>query len=479
MVAIDKTKPTIEKSYRSLVVAIDEKDSLGQCMAYDLCYHSARLQNQTLYNIRQHYFKTHKTLSEKLNYHLLKTQENYKLLMTDHGQQMIKLTHRDMKSFFELLKLKKQGEYHEKVKLPKYKDKEGITTAIIFGRTIRNKKKDKNFIVIPLSKQMKNTKGYDEDGIKLKVPSFIKQSNINEVKIVPVINHDNITYECHITYEVTLEKAFKDNGRYLSIDLGLNNLVTAFDGVNGQSFIIDGKYIKSINQNFNKNLARLKSESEHLLNKFLKTKERSYLAKRTFVKMKIAQLYKKRQRKIKDFMHKTTKLLICYAKERRLNTLVVGYNKKQKQNINIGKKNNQHFVSIPFSMFRSYLKDKCESMRLCYQEQEESYTSKCSFLDKESVRKHDQYVGKRTRRGLFKSSDNVFINADSNGAANILMKHLKSKGTQQKWYRTYFEKASKGIVNYPVRLSYSLFTKANAFEIIVNTLISKTKSSVL
>jgi putative transposase len=135
---------------------------------------------------------------------------------------------------------------------------------------------------------------------------------------------------------------------------------------------------------------------------------------------------------IKDYFHKTTRFIVNYLVSNNIDTLVVGYNKEWKQNANLGKTGNQNFVYIPFYKFKEILKYKCEEAGIRFIVNEESYTSKCSFLDEEAIEKHDSYVGKRIKRGLFRTASGRLINADTdiNGSLNILKKAVPSAFSQ-------------------------------------------------
>ena len=195
-----------------------------------------------------------------------------------------------------------------------------------------------------------------------------------------------------------------NNDRYCSIDLGINNLATVSSNVI-KPFIINGKPIKSINQFYNKKLAYYKSK--------LKNRKTS---------KKINRLTNKRENKIKDYLHKSSRYIVNHLVSNNINTLVIGYNKGWKQDINIGKVNNQKFVNVPFLTFITMLEYKCKIEGINVIINEESYTSKCSFLDDEEICKHDNYLGRRIKRGLFKTSNGIFMNADLNGSLNILKK---------------------------------------------------------
>lgn len=199
-----------------------------------------------------------------------------------------------------------------------------------------------------------------------------------------------------------------DNGNYLGIDIGLDNLASCVSN-NGSCFIINGRPLKSINQYYNKRLAFLKS----------KLKDNKQISKR------IRLLTNKRNNKIKDYLHKASRILINHVVSNGINTIIIGHNKCWKQEINIGKRNNQNFVSIPFNMFISMISYKATLEGINVKIVEESYTSKCSFLDNERICKHESYKGRRAKRGLFKTSFGKIINADINGAFNIIRKSEK------------------------------------------------------
>ena len=210
---------------------------------------------------------------------------------------------------------------------------------------------------------------------------------------------DNITFNIRM---------MPNNGNYLGIDLGLNNLASCVSNT-GSCFIINGKPLKSINQYYNKRLAYLKS----------RLKDNKQVSKQ------IRSLTNKRNNKIKDYLHKASRVLINHVVSNGINTIVIGHNRCWKQEINIGKRNNQNFVSIPFNMFISMISYKATLEGINVKIVEESYTSKCSFLDNEQICKHEEYAGRRVKRGLFKTSSGGIINADINAAFNIIRKSAK------------------------------------------------------
>ena len=210
-------------------------------------------------------------------------------------------------------------------------------------------------------------------------------------------------------YQASFPDTLLDNNKYAAIDLGVNNLATVVSNVPGvKPYIISGKKLKSINHKYNKDIAKSKSILELRNNQ----KTSKYIQKIT----------SKRNGRINDYLHKASRIIVNQLLASNINTLIIGKNKGWKQDINIGAINNQNFVQIPHSRLIEMLQYKCASCGINVEITEESYTSKCSFLDNEKVQKHKKYVGKRIYRGLFRSSNGILINADVNGAYNILRK---------------------------------------------------------
>ena len=359
----------------------------------NLCFLSKNLYNATLYAVRQHYFKTH----EYLNYYcmdkLFKEQNNvdYRALPTKSSQQTMKIVDKNFKSFYQLLKKKKAGKYKKNIHIPKYLDKTKGRFPVIYTSIALSK----NFLtkhIIKLEKSDLKFKTCVED------TSLIKQ-----VRIVP--KTDFIVME--VLYKVNEQALQKDNGRYCGIDIGVNNLATVSSNVE-RPFIINGRPLKSINQYFNKKKGYYQS--------ILKKRNGKNTSNR------LRSLTDKRNNKVNDYMHKASRMLTNQLADRSITTVVIGRNKDWKQDANIGKRNNQNFVQIPFYKFIQQIEYKCRLKGIKVVETEESYTSKCSFLDDEKIGKHEVYKGKRIKRGLFRSSSGQLINADVNGSLNILKK---------------------------------------------------------
>lgn len=293
-------------------------------------------------------------------------------------------------SFFLSLQSKKEGKHNQKVNPPRYKDKVKGRNLITFHKRKLSKMTYKKEGLIHITKT------------NIKFKSNIPLEQIHEVKVVP----KNGYYELQVVYNVEeVKPVVSDN--VAAIDLGLNNLATVVT-TNSTSFIINGRPLKSINHQWNKRKAKLQSK----LPKGVKTSK------------KIRNLTNKRNRRVDNYLHKATSALVKKFILLGISKVIIGHNNGWKKNVKLGKRNNQNFVQIPYSKFIEMITYKCLLVGIKVITGEESYTSKCSFLDNESVEKHDTYTGKRIKRGLFKSSNGTLINADANGAYNILKKHL-------------------------------------------------------
>ena len=356
-----------------------------------LCFLAKNLYNSTLYAVRQEYIKNGNYLDYyKINkMFTVNQQSDYTSLPRKVSKEIQKLVDRDYKSFFALLKLKNKGKYNKPVKLPKYKD------SIIGRQVLHYDKQALSF----------KTKGY----VKLSQTNiFIKtdKENIRYVRIVPKGNHINV--EVAYMVETPIKK---QNNNTAAIDLGVKNLATLV-GTNFHPFIISGKPLLSINQYCEKEMAILQSIQN--VNGF----------KHRTNKMKTLQ--NKRNNKINDYLHKSTRELTNQLDSNNISKVFIGYNKGWKQDVNLGRTNNQNFCKIPFLTFIKMLTYKCELKGIEIVLVNERYTSKCSFLDNEEVKKHKEYVGKRIKRGLFKTKKGLLINADVNAAYNILQKETRN-----------------------------------------------------
>ena len=371
----------------------------------ELCHTAKNLTNQAIYNIRQYYFSEGKFLPYEKNYKMLKTSENYKTLNSNMSQQILKEVDGSFKSFFGLISLAKQGQYEfSKCKLPGYLPKDGFTTLVIgFIRLNGNK------LILPFSNSFRKI----HKPVEITVPPILLDKKIKEIRIIP--KSDARFFEIQYTYEAEAAQRNLNKNNALALDLGINNLVTAASN-GGKTFIIDGKKLKSVNQWYNKENSRLQS-----------IKDRQGFGKGTTNRQEA--LTKKRNNRVNDYMSKAAKLIIDYCVKNDIGTLVVGYNKGFQQDSNMGKQNNQNFVNIPYGRLLNKLSYLCELNGMTIVIQEESYTSKASFWDKDEIPVYDPenkecytFSGRRVHRGEYKAAGGKRLNADVNGALNILRK---------------------------------------------------------
>lgn len=400
-------------------------DSLS--IVRELTHNSKNLYNATLYATRQHFFNTGKFLPYNQAYHVMKDSEDYKSLPAQASQQTMKVVERNFKSFFGILREKKKGNYNRPASIPKYLPKDGEFVVIFPKAHIRfDKKLGKHYLTIPTHLKEK----FRVKGLFIDIPKFIDVSQLKEIRINPTGSFYQMEYVYNVD-DTPVEHVV--NGNFLSIDLGISNLVTMINNVDNQPIIIKGGEIKSINRYFNKKISAHKSY----------TKKHNG----TYKSQMVSRLYQKRDDILKDTFHKLSLWIIRYCQQKDIPTIIIGYNKEWKQNVNLGKKNNQNFVQIPFRKLISYLEYKGALCGIKVVLQEESYTSKCDALALESVGKHECYLGKRVHRGLFRSSVGKAINADVNGAINIAR---KCKGEEiDLWVRSL---VCSGCVYQPVKV---------------------------
>ena len=371
----------------------------------ELCHIAKDLANQAIYNVRQYYFTEGEYLNYEKNYSLLKTSDNYKMLNSNMAQQILKEVDGSFKSFFGLLKLAKKGKYAFKdCKLPHYLPKDGYTTLVIGFVRLRGNK-----LILPFSNTYKKT----HKAIEIMIPPVLIDKKVKEIRIIPKSNAR--FFEIQYIYEAECVQRNLNPSNALALDLGINNLVTAVSS-KGRSFIVDGKKLKSINQWYNKENTRLQS---------IKDKQR--FGKKTTNRQKT--ITRNRNNKVNDYMSKVARKIINYCILNDIGTLVVGYNETFQRNSNIGKANNQTFVNIPYGKLREKLEYLCELNGITYVKQEESYTSKASFWDKDEIPVYNDdnpkvymFSGIRIHRGMYQCANGKRINADVNGALNILRK---------------------------------------------------------
>ena len=386
-----------------------------------LTHLSKDLYNLTLYTVKQHYELNGTFLPYAKAYHLVKDSEPYKLLPSQVAQQTMKIVERNFRSFFHVLKERKKGNYNRPVKPPKYLPKNGHFILIFPYQSFRVKE---DRIILTLGKNF--AEKYGVKHLEIPLPKNVKGHRIKEIRILP--RYNALWFEVEYVYEVLPEERDLDRSKYLAIDLGLDNFATCVS-TTGTAFIIEGRGLKSFNRWWNKEKAKLQSQYDKQGIKFGR---------------KMAWLLKKRKNVVNDFMNKAVSYIVNYCLENGIGNVVIGELKGVKQNTDLGRRNNQNFHYIPYGLFKQKLKAKCERYGINYIEVDEAYTSKVDALALEPIEKREKYLGKRVKRGLFQSSAGVLINADVNGALNILRKVAGDSPIG--------EIAGSGRVNRPVRV---------------------------
>ena len=395
-----------------------------------LSFHSARLYNSCIYNIRQHYFNNNSFLPFKEQYHQITSDDNFSILINDSAQQVLRMVDKNFKSFFSLLRLKNKGKYSNNINIPNYLPKEEGWSIFIAGRSARVKG-DK--VYIGLTKKFRDLYNITQKDLILDLPTNLNITKLQQLQIKPTYGGKH--YEILFCYEKSNDIKPLNKSNYITLDCGLDNLITSYDTANHKSFIFDGKPLKSVNQHYNKTKAKLQSSYE--INKVEDKNTKRFI-----------KLSEYRKNYINNYLNNTVSKLVNYCVNNNIGTLVIGDFKGIKQEINLGSKNNQNFVSIPFGILKRKLEAKCNYYGIDYVLQEESYTSKCSALDLEPIGKKETYLGKRIKRGLFRTSEGILIHADVNGCINILRKYVKSKSG-----RDLSLTDISGAINHPVRIN--------------------------
>ena len=376
---------------KEIIYSTDERFDLIK----ELCHLSKNLYNASLYDVRQYYFETksYRTWQSQCPIFTKTKNTDYYALQSHVASEVIKQVGRQFIGFF-------RNKSNKKKRIPKYKDKNGYNVITFNNLTISKQiefDEDKQLYTYTLCKKSYN----------LKVQST--KSNIKMAKFV--YDEANNLIKCFKIYEVEQPKLKKDNSRYFSIDPGLNNIVSIYNNIGIRPLLYNGRPIKSINQYYNKTTAKLNSE----LPANIKSSKR------------LKQLSLKRANKIDYEMHKISTHIINEAVKNDISKIIIGNNVGWKNEINIGRKNNQNFVNVPHTkLFNQLLyKGLLNGIEVIFTE--ESYTSKASFFDKDELPIYGQndnhkFSGRRISRGLYKDSKGNLWNADLNGGGNIMRK---------------------------------------------------------
>ena len=381
----------MDSTEREIIYSTDERFDLIK----NLCHLSKNLYNASLYDVRQYYFETksYRTWQSQAPLFSKNKQPDYYALQSHLAQQVLMQVGRQFLSFFN-------NKSNKKKRIPKYKDKNGYN-VITFNKVTISRQIDfdeyKQIYTYTLCKRSYNLK--------------IKSTKPNVKMVKFVYDEVNDLIKCFKIYEVERPKLKKDNSRYFSIDPGLNNIVSIYNNIGIRPLLYNGRPIKSINQYYNKTNAKLRSELPNNIKSSKRLKQLSF----------------KRNNKIDYEMHKISTHIITEAVKNNISKIIIGNNVGWKNEINIGRRNNQNFVNIPHTkLFNQLLyKGLLNGIEVIFTE--ESYTSKASFFDKDELPiygENDNYKfsGKRISRGLYKDSKGNLWNADLNGGGNIMRK---------------------------------------------------------
>lgn len=354
----------------------------------EMCFNSKNLYNEANYVIRQKFIES----GEYINYYDMnkefKTHENYKLCMSQPANSTLRLLDKNWKSYFRAIKDWKAhpDKYLGMPKLPNYLPKDGRFPWMIPNNSCKYDEENGELYF-----RLNILKGY-----KFKCRCL---GRLIQVRFIP----RGTCYVMEICYEIEVPDCLTENNNIAAIDIGVDNLITMSNNIGESPLIVNGKPLKSINQQYNKEKAKIQSE-------LMKCNGQSW-------SKKLDNLTLKRFQRVKNYMHNASALVIKWCVEHNIDTLVVGKNDTWKQE----KKHMQNFTSIPYEMLLQQIQYKCENAGIKYIETEEAYTSGTSYLDNEAPTKENYNKERRVQRGLFQAKDTL-INADVNGSLQIMRK---------------------------------------------------------
>ncbi len=396
----------------------------------EMCRYAKNWYNVGLYSIRQDFFAEGRVLRYESNYQAVKDNENYAGLQAGVSQQILKMVDRSVRSFCNLLKKAKHGEYRfHAVRIPQYLDKNDYFPLILSTNAIVIKN---GYLQVPMSRAFQRLHP-DWERIKIPFPSRLAGKTVKEVRILPMEKARFFTVQFVYKAEEPPQPNLSTD-KALAIDLGLDNWATCVNSTEGSSFILDGKSLKSSNPQYNARMAQLQSIFDQ--QKYPRSEQ-------------MARITMNRNNQVHDYMLKATRYLINYCRKHQIGTLIVGYNLDWTRAMNHGTRHNQNFVQIPYGPLRNQLENLCQRDGIRYVEQEESYTSQASFLEGDPMPiwngRHQTvtFRGQRVKRGLYRAANGQTLNADVNGGGNILRKSN---------HRLDFERVARGLLANPLRV---------------------------
>lgn len=364
------------------------------------------LYNLVNYHIRQAYIHEKRYMKMAELWKIIKPTEAYQGLPRKVSNQVILHVYHDWGTYYESIKVWRVApeKFKARPNIPHYKPKLDGRSILTYEKgAINHKDLEKKGVVSP-------------SGINLSVPVG---ENVKQIRIVPKKDH----YVLEVVFEIDVpENKGLDKSLVAGIDIGVNNLAALTSNKIGfQPKLVNGRPLKAINQYYNKEKATIQANLARIDNK-KPAKSPEDKKPTRYSSRKIGQMGIKRERQIENYLHTASSRIIRLLAKEKIGVLVIGHNKDWKQEVGMGDKNNQTFVSIPFNKFIAQLTYKAQLAGIEVIQTEESYTSKCSFLDEEVLCKHKVYGGRRVKRGLFCANDGRMINADLNGSYNVIRK---------------------------------------------------------
>ena len=394
------------------------------------CSLNTSLYNRTLYILRQAFSGKHENIPEYTDIikkekfisvfdlitrmRKLNDKDFRSLLKDNEAAQTVKKCAESFSTWFRSLNSYKKNpqKFTEKPKMPRYK-KEANGDKLFSVAFSYNDAKIQKDGTINIRKDFK-------------LPIKTKLTSLQELRLVPKQG----CIEIQIFYKTKISPVDLDYNKAVGIDIGIDNLMAVTSNEGSISHLVNGRPLKSINQYYNKTYAEIVSK----------------LAERDMnTSKKLRRLTRKRNNKTKDYMHKASRSVVDLMVENKIGNCFIGHNDGWKQEVNIGKRNNQNFVSIPFEKLISMIQYKCEEVGIKVIVTEESYTSKTDHYSDEAMCHHENYMGKRIKRGLFRSASGKLINADLNGAIGILRKVVGER---------LWQIADRGVVGTPSRTQF-------------------------
>ncbi|MEA5502607.1 transposase [Halotia wernerae UHCC 0503] len=404
-----------------------------------ICSEANKLSNCAVYYARQIWFKAKRYITKFELDSEMKSNRHFQTLYSQAAQQLCRSVYESFASFKQLNALYKRGELADKPSPPKYR-KNGFNLVSYPKQALKLKYGQ---IRIPLGSQVKAW--FKLDSFSLPMPSNLRFEDIKELRILP----RNRCFYAEFVYKTSAVKSDVDKSNVLGIDHGLNNWLTCVSNV-GTGFIVDGKHIKSLNRWYNKQVATIKENKPQ-----------------GFWSNKLAVITEKRNRQIRDAINKVARIVINHCLDNRIGRVVFGWGQGIKKEINLGKKRNQQFVQIPTARLKGRIEQLCQQYGIEFVETEEANTSAASFVDGDTLPKHGEKPfkgwkssGRRVKRGLFRTAMNWYINADCNGAANIIRKVSTTLGLD-------LSGVSRGVLTHPTRIYVWVTAKKTRSDVVL------------